>query len=284
MEEQNPPKQGSCNVRPVFYLYESKLVVINNLDRVLHEARRATRTDVRLGTINLPNEAELTQGYNVVQDALEDMGYDPWPDHIPVYTGQGVPFSTYFPDSCIEAFRVAPWRQPITRESTELIMLLEKDFNQTRVSLAEADEHTIRIWWTGQLIDFESELPQILLGETYGQPTHVRAVILAGEAPTAEFDDLRAKITKAVPALAGQFKESPGGPKYVGAIGAACLARQAELHPEELRFPVCDLRIPDIDIHPERYCGAPFMLPDLGCRQIALRGESEAAGLVAQET
>lgn len=73
--------------------------------------------------------------------------------------------------------------------------------------MAEADEHTIRIWWTGQLTDVENGLPQILLGEMYGQPTHVKAVILAGEAPSAEFDDLRAKILTAVPALAGQFKD-----------------------------------------------------------------------------
>lgn len=108
------------------YLHESESMIINTLAKVLDEARQAMGTDIRFGTINMSNEAELTQEYSVVRDALEEMGYDPWSNHISVYTGQGVPCSTYFPDSCIQAFRVAPWQGPVTRKSTEIIMLLEK--------------------------------------------------------------------------------------------------------------------------------------------------------------
>ncbi|PVH70826.1 hypothetical protein DL98DRAFT_597488 [Cadophora sp. DSE1049] len=67
----------------------------------------------------------------------------------------------------------------------------------------------------------------------YASPTQLsdfRRIIFSGDAPASEFEKIREAITKIIPEFSDRFMENIE-PKWVGAVGAARLARVYKLYP-----------------------------------------------------
>jgi len=62
------------------------------------------------------------------------------------------------------------------------------------------------------------------------QHSDFRCIIFSGDAPASEFQKIRESVIKAVPEFSDHFIENIE-PRWVGAVGAARLAREQRLNP-----------------------------------------------------
>lgn len=82
-------------------------------------------------------------------------------------------------------------------------------------------------------------IDSVLSGTTphYGpaQLSDFRRIIFSGDAPDSEFQKIRESVEEIFPDFADRFVEGIE-PKWVGAVGAARLARLFTFHPERFRM------------------------------------------------
>jgi hypothetical protein len=117
------------------------------------------------------------------------------------------------------------------------------------LSLPERDE--IRDSTAGKYEGFKQALQELVAGYLPTTPSfdyraHFHAIILSGEAPPKAMSEVRGAITSAIPSIQDKLQDSIE-PLYVGAVGAACWARQQVLHPALLQDIDLGTIIPDED-------------------------------------
>ena len=141
-------------------------------------------------------------------------------------------FLTYPESDCYET-----WGKEDRIEDDEgVVVLVERDFGHLMVMYAKLARWGSGIWESRivkRSVKNVGEAAETILETTFEDD--INAIFLSGNFADTEATEISTILSAANSSLAQKLKGSPGSPKYVHAIGAACYAKYLVEHPRYLR-------------------------------------------------
>ena len=242
---------------------KTKDLFVEALSSIKSAAETALGFQVSIGVISKPQQFNGTSTTCVIDAAMEVDTTLKRPDQIRPFVNTAN--LAYGPNSCVD-LDFGNWSD-YDDEDKQITLLI--DYSADHIDIAVAD---ITAWgvsrrgrWSQSLPErdeirdstarkyegFKQALQELIAGYLPTTPSfdyraHFHAIILSGEASSKAMSEIREAITSAIPNLQDKLQDSIE-PLYVGAVGAACWARQQVLHPVLLQDVDLGTIIPDED-------------------------------------
>ena len=226
---------------------KTKEIFLEALSGIKSAAETALGFEIGIGVISGPQQFNGTSGSCVMDAAMEiDTTFKRPEQNRPFVSTASL---VYGINSCVD-MDFGNWSE-YDDEDRQITMLI--DYNTDYIDIAVADVSpwgVSRRWWrslsllerdeihdstAGKYEGFKQALEEFVAGYLPTTPffdyrAHFYAIILSGEASPKAMSEIREAIASALPSLQDKLQDSIE-PLYVGAVGAACWARQQVLHP-----------------------------------------------------
>jgi hypothetical protein len=242
---------------------KTKYLFVEALSSVKSAAETALGFEVNIGVISEPQQFNGTSTTCVIDAAMEIDATLKRPEQIRPFVN--IANLAYGPNSCVD-LDFGNWSD-YDDEDTQITILI--DYSADNIDIAVADitawgvsrrgrwslslpeRDEIRDSTAGKYEGFKQALQELVAEYLPTTPSfdyrqHFHAIILSGEASPEAMSEIREAITSAIPNLQDKLQDSIE-PLYVGAVGAACWARQQVLHPALLQDIDLGTIIPDED-------------------------------------
>lgn len=230
---------------------KTKDLFVEALSSIKSAAETALGFEVGIGVISRPQQFNGTSASCVMDAAVEIDTTFKRPEQIRPFINTAN--LVYGPNSCVD-MDFGNWSE-YDEEDTQITMLIDYNADHIDIGVAEVtpwgvsrigrwllslpERNGVHDSTAGKYEGFKQALHELVAGYLPTTPffdyrAHFYAIILSGEASPKAMSEIREAIASALPSLQDKLQDSIE-PLYVGAVGAACWARQHVLHPALLQ-------------------------------------------------